>query len=653
MPLFRALFLLAFLDTILLSPVYGQDEKTALQGQKASIASHQLIANSQTPVNAISSATRAPEQSSNQVMLSIHGLKPAPNDVILREQTPKLAFLDAADVTTAHRTDANANPVPTSNIAPRSKPQPVVQVSGKATSGNTEIALAPSDTVVDLSAPPKLAEAPTALDPAAALRPAVNLTPAAMPSATAPAGTPPTATAQPAKKVPFWETATPFAPEGELRRGLPAPLDPVFPSTEYIGVAGQTQIGIPDTNSVYPLEKAIYKACPLLKRARIEIYGWTNPGMDTSTSRFSNIPQSYSVVPRKPELDQQVFRIERNADTVQQEHNDWGFRISMIYGIDTRYTVADGWYPASGQILGQNKLYSWDPVELYGTYYVPKIGKHKIFDGLMIKYGRYISPADIEAQLAPDNYLWTHSLMFTYDNYTQTGILASIKLNKNWMVQAGIHSGDDIAPWSRAAIPSGEACLRWQSNSNKDSIYLCADSFNDGHYRLADKDNGQNGHDNLNQYNVTWGHRFSRRIHMMTEAYWLYEINALQGGTVESGSPHNYFRNVGPGQMLPGMSQAWGLVNYTNFKITDKDYITLRPVDILGDPRGVRTGFRATYGSWTIGWCHRFNNLLCIRPEVRYERALHTGGNEATATPYNNGTRLSQISIGFDVIQRF
>lgn len=676
MPLFRALFLLVFLEAIILSPVYGQDEKTAVWGQKPSINSHQLIANSQTPVNAIPYATRTPEQSSNQIMLSIHGLRPDPNDV-LRAQTPKLAILAAADAaaaadendaTIAHRNNANKNAigsaVPTTNIPPKPKSQavlkPLLDVShDEATSGTTEIVLAPSNTVLNLSAAPQLAEAPNAADPAATLRPAATSIPAATtPGATTPgaatqAATPQTAATPPAKKIPVWQTATPFAPEGERRRGLPAPLDPVFPSTEYIGAAGQTQIGIPDTNSVYPLEKVIYKACPLLKRARIEIYGWTNPGMDTSTSKFSNIPQSYSIVPRKPELDQQVFRIERNTDTVQQEHNDWGFRISMIYGIDTRYTVSDGWYPASGQVLGQNKLYSWDPVECYGTYYVPKIGKHKIFDGLMIKYGRYISPADIEAQLAPDNYLWTHSLMFTVDNYTQTGMLSSIKLNKNWMVQAGIQAGDDIAPWSRAAIPSGEACLRWQSNSNKDSIYLCANSFNNGHYRLADKNNGQNGHDNLNQYNVTWGHRFSRRIHMMTEGYWLYEINALQGGTVESGAPHNYFRNVGPGVSLPGMSQAWGLVNYTNFKITDKDYITLRPVDILGDPRGVRTGYRATYGSWTMGWCHRFNNLLCIRPEIRYERALHTGGNEPTATPYNNGTRLSQISIGFDVIQRF
>jgi len=447
-------------------------------------------------------------------------------------------------------------------------------------------------------------------------------------------------------------TQYPFAPEGELRRGLPAPLDPVFPSTEWIGTAGQVQIGVPNLNPVFPLEKAIYHACPILKKARIEIYGWTNPGIDYSSSHHSNVPLSYSIVPRKLELDQQVIRVDRMPDTVQQERNDWGFRMSMVYGIDTRYTVAAGWYPASGQVLGQNRLYSWDPVECYGVYYVPKLLKRKLFDGLVLKVGRYISPSDIEAQLAPDNYLWTHSLMFTVDNYTQTGMLASLKLNKQWMIQAGIHAGDDIAPWNKAAIPSAIACARWQSKTNNDSLYFTMNSINNGRYRLAKTDGGAHGHDNLQQFNITWGHRFSRRVHTMTEAYFMYELDALTAGTTISGPPKPYFKNVGAGAYLPGFSPAFGVVNYTNFKITDKDYITFRPIDYLGDPRGLRTGFKTTYSSWTVGWCHRFSDLLCIRPEIRYERALNTRDGVAV-TPYDNGLRRAQFTFGFDIIQRY
>ena len=65
--------------------------------------------------------------------------------------------------------------------------------------------------------------------------------------------------------------------------------------------------------------------------------------------------------------------------------------------------------------------------------YIPHVAK-----GMVIKAGRYISPPDIEAQLAPDNYLYTHSLMFTVDCYTQTGVSAAIKLNDQWSVLFGI-----------------------------------------------------------------------------------------------------------------------------------------------------------------------------------------------------------------------
>jgi hypothetical protein len=431
-------------------------------------------------------------------------------------------------------------------------------------------------------------------------------------------------------------SSTPFAPEGTLRRALPAPLDPVFPSTEYVGIASQLQIGIPDQDPMFPLEKAIYKSCPFLAKNRIKIYGWANPGVDYSTSHKSNIPLSYFVVPNHIEMDQLVFRAERVPDTVQNEHMDWGFRTTWLYGIDYRWTTSQGWYPASNELLKHNQVYGLDPVELYTCLYIPKIA-----DGMILKFGRYISPPDIEAQLAPDNYLWTHSLMFDYDCYTQTGLLASIKLNESWMVQSGICAGADTAPWAKGAIPTGSLLLRWQARNNKDMLYGGCNSINNGQYRLYGEK------DNLQQFNLTWFHRFNRRFHVCTEGYFLYTFNALQGGTVNNGPPRPVNLLTGPGKILPGFSEAWGIVSYWNTKITDRDYITVRPVDILMDPRGWRSGFPGYYASWTVGWIHHFSDLLTIRPEIRYERAL------SHSSPWDNGLRRYQFTIGADLIQRF
>ena len=495
--------------------------------------------------------------------------------------------------------------------------------------------------------------------------------PASTADAATPTVTPPEAppAAVSAPKVPVWQTATPFAPEGESRRGLPAPLDPVFPGTEW---TGSPVIGAPDTDPVWKLESAIYKMCPDLKKARIKIYGWANPGGGYSSSKHSNIPQSYAIVPNRLEMEQLILRIERTPDTVQTERPDWGFRISQLYGIDYRWTTAQAWQPASNELLNHNYLYGYDPVELFGQIYVPKIGKHKLFQGYMCRFGRYISPPDIEAQLAPDNYLWTHSVMFTYDAYTHTGIQNSLKINDQWMLQAGIHSVSDAAPWYVASQPTLEAYARWTSKSNNDCLYGGVDGVNNGKFRLAREVvqtqqmasalstlYGQTvqaprvpAHDNLQQLNLTWGHRFTKRLHMQSEAYFLYSRDALQGGTVNNGAPRPFNSLTGPGAFLPGLSTAYGFVNYTVYKVSDKDYICLRPVDYLIDPRGWRTGFPTTYASWTIGWTHRFSDYLTMRPEIRYDRALnyHDG---APVTPYDNGTARHQLSIGMDLIQRF
>jgi hypothetical protein len=159
-------------------------------------------------------------------------------------------------------------------------------------------------------------------------------------------------------------------------------------------------------------------------------------------------------------------------------------------------------------------------------------------------------------------------------------------------------------------------------------------------------------HDNLQQFNLTWGHKFTERLHTMTEGYLLYSIDALQGGTVNYGAPRQFNASTGPGAYLHGTSYAAGFVNYTAYKLSPKTYICIRPVDYLLDPRGWRTGYKTAYGSWTIGLVHRFNDYLTIRPEIRYESAL-TSVNGVKVTPYDNGSRRDQFSIGMDLIQRF
>ncbi len=411
------------------------------------------------------------------------------------------------------------------------------------------------------------------------------------------------------------------------RRAYPAPFDSIFPSTEYLGPT----IGVPNTDAIYPLTNLFWDTFPELKEDDIRIYGWVNPSYNLSTSHNSNVPLSYNIVPNSVQLDQLVLRIERPLDTVQTDHLDWGFRVSNLYGIDYRYTTAQGYF--SNQLLEQNNLYGYDPVEAYGQIYFPTVA-----EGMVVTIGRYISPPDIEAQLSPQNYLFTHSVMFTYDAYTQTGINSAIKLDDQWTVLLGVHSGDDVAPWADGAhIPTALAMLRWVSKSNNDSLWGGVDSFNGGKFK--------GNHDNLQEFNLTWTHRFNPAFFTATEAYYMYQYDSPMGGTCNFGSVKSFGGGGGCGPIIPGFSSEVGLVNYIELKTSNKNFVSFR-TDYLDDTDGERTGFATQYMSFTLGLTHQFSPLFEVRPEVRYEFAF-------SETPYDNGAKKDQATLDVDAILRF
>src|ERR1035437_8904478 len=257
---------------------------------------------------------------------------------------------------------------------------------------------------------------------------------------------------------------------GLATRVLPSPLpSPPFPGSEWDGAP---IIGISNDETYYPLQKFLHL---VNKNNRIKIYGWIDVGGDLSSSKKSNSPTAYDLVPNSIVLDQAVLRIEREPNTVQTKYVDWGFLFDNIFGIDYRYTTAKGIF--SDQLFKHNNLYGYDPTQFYALIYFPKVA-----EGMLIKAGRFISPSDIEAQWAPDNYLYSHSLMFTVDPYTFTGAQATIRLNQYFQFEFGVHGGNDVAPWSNSATLNGMAMVRWVAKNNNNSIYGGTPSLGKGYY---------------------------------------------------------------------------------------------------------------------------------------------------------------------------
>jgi hypothetical protein len=414
--------------------------------------------------------------------------------------------------------------------------------------------------------------------------------------------------------------STPLPP----KRGLPAPLDsPPFPSSDWI-YGGAPDIGAPDGNT-YPLMSALH-----LENSRVKVYGWVATSINFSTSGKINFPVSYDIFPNKIELNQAVIYIERLPDTVQNDHFDWGFHLTAFEGIDYRFTTAKGYF--SQQLLKFNRQYGFDPVLEYLDLYFP------VKDGLDIRIGRFLSVPGIEAQLAPNNYNMTHSLLYTIDPFTDTGIYASLKLSKQWMVQAGLSCSHDVACWTPDATPSAIFCLNYSTASNNDNFYGCANGINSGKY----------AYNNLQDYDFTWYHKFNAKWHMGTETWYMYErdVPNVAGNvpnpiTTEIGA-NGAFCKAGE---LRCTAPEYAIVNYVNRQINSKFFIGFRS-DLLDDKKGQRTGFATKYTENTLYATKYIGTTIMLRPELRFDHSWDLAA-------YNNGKARNQLFFGLDLIYKF
>ena len=422
------------------------------------------------------------------------------------------------------------------------------------------------------------------------------------------------------------------------RRGMPPAFEsPPFPSTEY---QGYPLVGVPYSAPASPLMKALEGTAlgDVMAANRLYLYGWINAAPNVSSSSHSNSPESYWLVPNTALLDQLVVRLERPVDSVQKDHVDWGFRSSFLFGSDYRYMTAGGW--TSRQLLVNNQLYGYDFTEQYVDVYVPSIA-----DGTIIRVGRWIACPDIETQFAPDNYMASHSLLFTFDTYTQTGLMVTHQLNRQWTFQWGVHAGTDMAPWYTGAVPTGFLGVRWVSESNADSIYLVLNSINTAKFQRFKLDGQPAGHDNFNYLVGTWQHRFNSALHTKTEAYLMWQRDTVVGGTPSIGDPRSFGGGGGIGADLPGISWTYGVVNYTMYAVSKRDYFTLRN-EYWRDERGARSGFATTYSSHTLGWSHQLSDVLMLRPEIGYFHSYD-------AKAFDLGKKNYLWQFGMDVTMRF
>lgn len=421
-----------------------------------------------------------------------------------------------------------------------------------------------------------------------------------------------------------WQGKLPASPAPE-RRAFDSQLDsPPYPSGDWI-YGGSPTIGVPDTN-VYPLMTALK-----LDNRRIKVYGWAKGTYNRSTSSDNNYPLVFASTPDAARLHQAVTFIERLPDTVQTTHFDWGFHITALYyGIDYRFTTTKGYL--SNQLLVSNRTYGYDPLMEYADLYFP------VKDGLNIRIGRFLSLPGLDSPLAPSNYTMTRSLVYTAEPVTDTGVIATLKLNKQWLVQLGMSAGHDVAPWSSDHKPSLIACLNYSTSTNHDNIYTCANGINDGKY----------AYNNVQQYDLTWSHEFNAKWHMATEGWVMYERNVPNvAGNVANPIPAedgSLGAICAPGQ-LNCFAPEYAVVNYLNREINPSLTIGFRS-DLLNDKKGQRTGTATKYTENTLYVNRYFGSTLLVQSDLRFDHSWDTRG-------YNNGKARNQLVCGISLVYRY
>jgi len=450
-------------------------------------------------------------------------------------------------------------------------------------------------------------------------------------------------------------TAVPQQP----RRGTPAPIpSPPYPATDW-PIGGTVVIGSPD-GQTYPLMQAVNE-----NKGVNKIYGWVEVGGNGSTSNktnaakgiAANAPAAYDVYSNTIQLDQAAVYFERLENTAQKDHFDWGYRVALLYGTDYRFTTSHGLF--SQQLLVKNAQYGFDPVMFYYDAYFPHLGQ-----GSVLRIGRYISLPDIEAQLAPNNYTYSHSILYTYDCYTQLGANLTTKLNDHWTVQGGISPGCDTMPWTTDAKVTGNVCVVYTWANGSDALNTCDNTINNGKY----------AYNNLTAFYETYYHRISATWHTDTEVWYQYEKDTpnmywydATNGPAATGQYPNTPQTPWPEINGAGVNLNFGAVckdprlpanlqpahcyapevaitNYIEHNFWHNTASLNIRNEYVDDIVGQRTGTPAKYEEHMVGFDFWSGSTITFRPELSYTKCY-----SKYTTPDGKPVSCTDISPGSSI----
>jgi hypothetical protein len=270
--------------------------------------------------------------------------------------------------------------------------------------------------------------------------------------------------------------------------------------------------------------------------------------------------------------------------------------------------------------------------------------------------------------------MYSHSMTYTFDNYTNTGVEFSLAATKNWIFQLGLTVGTEALPWHVGAkianpdpnplfpnttmlkdpgaqFPSVTLGVRYTTDSGNDNVNIVANGINNGTW----------GYNNLQWYGLTYYHKWNDQWHISFEIYDEHQSNVANLLNPAVSGPNGFFTLGGTPfspQYMPFNSpflaicanavvlsctaEVRAAVTYLNYRPSPLDNISYR-LEYFNDMEGQRTGTKTAYIETGIGWQHWFSPQIEIRPEVSFYKSLNGfafNGNFNFGIPPNKNTAL-------------
>ena len=180
-----------------------------------------------------------------------------------------------------------------------------------------------------------------------------------------------------------------------------------------------------------------------------KIYGWVEGGYTYLHRHHGGdapiIPGPFDTeVGNHFMLNQLDLRFEKTVDSTKL---DWGGMIEVLYGTDGAAIHSNGLgYGNAGSDDRFNPQYQFDIPQAYIDVNVP------VGNGLKFRVGKFVTLLGYETIDPRTNNFYSHSWLFSAENFTNTGVLASYNINDQWSITAGFSRG-----WDQALIDNNAA----------------------------------------------------------------------------------------------------------------------------------------------------------------------------------------------------